>query len=72
MNIVNITNAYVGFVDSTQNIHISERNTIQIVDDENDNINIILKDLLLSTSGSVLLLSLIGIIIWTTLKPLLS
>ena len=29
MNLVKETTDYVGFVDSTQNVHISEKNTMQ-------------------------------------------
>ena len=38
-------------------------------DNENEDINIIIKYLLPSIPGSVLLLSLLGIIIWTIIKP---
>ena len=61
MNVLNITGDYV-----------SENNTIQFTDDENDNFNLFLKLLILSISSCVLLLYPISLILWTTLKPLFS
>ena len=45
-------------------------NNKQIVDDENNKLDLILKPLPLSTPGGVSLLSLIGLKVWTTLNPL--
>ena len=61
MNVLNETTEY----------NIIDRAT-QILDNENDNINITLKLLLLSIPCGVLLLSLIGLIIPTMFKPLFS
>ena len=47
-------------------------NKIQIIDDENDDIDIVIKLLLLSIPCSALSPSLIGLLIWKALKPLLS
>ena len=60
MNVWNITDDYDSFTNSRQSI-----------DNENDN-NIILKHLILSIQGGVLLLSLKGLKIRTTLKTLFS
>ena len=57
----NISNDYDGFTTSTK-----------IIDDGNDNVIIIFKLLFLSFPGGVLLLSLVGFVIWSTPKPLLS
>ena len=54
MYAVNIPYDYEGFTKNTQ-----------IIDDENHNINIILKHLFSSIPGGVLYLSLIGLISWT-------
>ena len=61
MNVLNITGDYV-----------SEDNTFQFTDDENDSFNLFLKLLILSISSCVLLLYPISLILWTTLKPLFS
>ena len=61
MIVWNITDDYDSFTNSKQSI-----------DDENDNIKIFLKLLLLSIQGGVLLLSLMGLKIRTTLKTLFS
>ena len=61
MYVLNITNDFDGLTNNTQ-----------IIDDGNDNFFIILKLLLLAITGSVLLISLIGLIVWPTLKPLFS
>ena len=61
MNVLNITDENDVFTNSTQ-----------LIDDENDNINIILKLLLSSIPIGVLLLFLIGLIIRNTPKRLLS
>ena len=52
--------------------YVSGNNIIQITDGENDNKNINLKPLLLSIPGGVLILPLIGLMIWTLVKPLFS
>ena len=53
--------------------YISENNTTQVVDGENNKNDIILRLSLLSIPGGVLLQSVIGLVIWTTpLKPLFS
>ena len=46
-------------------------NNAYTIDDKNDNISINLKLLLLPLPGGVLLISLIGITIWTMIEPLL-
>ena len=53
----NVSYDYEGFTNNTQ-----------IIVDENDDINIIIEFLLISIPGDVLLLSLIGLILWTTLN----
>ena len=59
MKILNITDDYE-----------TEINIIQFIDDESDNINFILKLLLLSIPGDVLLITLIGFMIWIIPKLL--
>ena len=56
MYVLNITKDYDGFTNCTGN--------------ENDDIKIYLKHLLLSVLGGVILQCLINLMIWNTLKPL--
>ena len=57
MYVMNITNGYDSFTSCTNN--------------ENDDINIIIKNLLLSIPSSIIFLSLLGLIIWSIIKPLI-
>ena len=52
--------------------YVSEYNTMQIIEDEEENFDIKFKLLLLSIPGGVLLLILTGLVIWSTLKHLFS
>ena len=61
MKVLNLTDEY-----------ISGKNTLQMIDDGKINININLKLLLLSIPVGVILLTLIGLMIWSTLEPLYS
>ena len=61
MNVLNITDDFDSFTNGTQ-----------IKGDDNDNINIIPKLLLLSIPIDIVLVSLIGLLRWSTLKPLFS
>ena len=58
---LNITHDYDGFTNSKQTR-----------DDKNDKVNTILRIFLLSVADRPLLTSIIGFIIWRTLKPLFS
>ena len=58
MYVLKVTNGYDSFKDSTEI--------------DNDDINIVLKILLLSIFSRVLVLSLIRLIVWTTVKPFLA
>ena len=58
MYVLNITDEYDIFIKCTNN--------------ENNDINIIIQYLLPSIPSSLLLLSLIGLIIWSMLKPLIN
>ena len=72
MNILNITNDFVGLVGITQNVYISETTTIQIICDENNNFKINFNFMNSSVPGGVLLVSLIGLILRRTLQLLFS
>ena len=65
---MNITDDYVSEANSTQSVHDIFSNC---TDNENDNINIFIKYLLLSILSSLLLLSLISSTIWTMITPLM-
>ena len=58
---LNMTDDYDGFTNSKQTR-----------DDKNDKVNTILRIFLLSVADRPLLTSIIGFIIWRTLKPLFS
>ena len=68
----NITDDYASFPNSTHKVHVSENNTIQIINDENNFVNIVLKFLLLSIPRVVILLSFIGLKKLTTPSVLFS
>ena len=69
MNVMNITEDYDNFTSSnfTDYDNITFTNCTNI---ENEDLNIIFKYLLLSIPSSILLFSLIGLIVFTLIKPL--
>ena len=67
---IDVSKKQIGVLNITDDYNI-DSDSIQRIDDEKDKKTIIVKFLLLSIPGSVSLLSLIGITIGNTVKPLL-
>ena len=68
MNVMNITEDYDNITNDYDNISSISNCT----NNENDDMNIIFKYLLLSIPSSILLFSLISLMIYTLIKPLIN